>query len=79
MVKNLDAGDIYIKSDLSLHGTAHEIFLRASELIFLEMIPRIIKERPIPSAQTGDPTVFKRRIPAQSKIDNSIQTTKKNV
>ena len=59
--EELDAGLIYLKKDLSLHGTAEEIFLRASDIIFEEMIPVILKEKPEPIAQSGKPTVFKRR------------------
>jgi len=59
--KELDAGPIYLKKDLSLEGTAKEIFLRASDIIFKEMIPVILEEKPVPIAQSGMPTAFKRR------------------
>jgi len=37
--EELDAGLIYLKKDLSLHGTAEEIFLRASDIIFKAQTP----------------------------------------
>ncbi|MFC2132962.1 methionyl-tRNA formyltransferase, partial [Bacteroidota bacterium] len=60
VVKELDAGPIYLKRDLCLHGTAEEIFLRAGN-IFIEMIEKIVRENPIPIIQQGEPVFFKRR------------------
>lgn len=64
----LDAGDIYFKESLKLDGTADEIFIRASEIIFNEMIPEIIKNNIIPYKQVGEIVEFKRRKPSQSEI-----------
>jgi len=58
--KGLDAGDIYLKKDLSLDGTAHEIFIRASKII-KEMIMEIIENDLCPIPQQGEPEFFKRR------------------
>lgn len=66
----LDAGSIYLKKDLSLDGTANEIFRRASKIIFFEMIPFIIKNSPKPVPQKGKVTTFKRRKPKDSDISN---------
>ena len=63
----LDAGHVYSKEPLSLHGTAEEIFLRADALIE-SMIARIVRERPDPLPQTGDPVIFSRRRPQQSNL-----------
>jgi len=63
----LDAGDIYLKEPLSLHGTAEEIFLRADGLIEA-MIKRIVREQPTPQPQRGEATLFQRRKPAQSNL-----------
>ena len=65
----LDAGDIYIKEPLSLHGTAEEIFLRADALIE-QMIQRIFSESPQPKPQQGEAVLFSRRKPAQSNLAN---------
>ena len=63
----LDAGDVYIKEPLSLHGSAEEIFLRADGLIE-QMIERIVRESPAPRPQQGEPVLFSRRKPAQSNL-----------
>ena len=63
----LDAGDVYLKQPLSLHGTAEEIFLRADSLIE-QMIERIVREEPIPQPQQGEPVRFSRRTPDQSDL-----------
>jgi len=68
MVEDFDAGPVYLKRDLSLEGgSAEEIYMRASHLS-AEMIETIITQNPQPIPQTGEPTVFKRRKPAQSAI-----------
>ena len=43
--EGLDAGDVYLKEPLDLHGSAEEIFLRADALIET-MIERIVLEQP---------------------------------
>ena len=68
-VKELDAGPIYLKKDLSLHGTAEEIYQRAG-LIIMEMIKEIISKNITPTPQKGNPTVFKRRKPEESNINH---------
>jgi len=67
MVEELDAGPVYLKEDLSLEGSAEEIFLRSSELS-ARMIRRFLEEKPAPAPQLGQPTAFKRRSPAESLI-----------
>lgn len=67
MTSQLDAGPIYLKRPLSLEGLAEEIFIRASHIV-AEMIGLIISENPQPKEQIGEPTIFRRRTPAQSKI-----------
>ncbi len=64
---DLDAGDVYLKQPLSLHGNAEEIFLRADCLIE-RMIERIVREAPPAMPQQGEPVVFNRRTPAQSNL-----------
>jgi len=67
MDNKLDAGPIYMKLPLSLEGLAEEIFIRASHVI-AEMIRLVITEEPEPKEQIGEPTIFSRRTPTQSKI-----------
>lgn len=66
-VEEVDAGPIYLKRPLSLHGTAEDIYLRASE-VAEKMIVEIIKTNPQPIAQIGEPTFFKRRRPEQGNL-----------
>ena len=63
----LDAGEIYMKKDLSLHGSAQSIFERANDVIF-KMILEIIKLNPLLKKQTGKVYNFKRRTPDMSNI-----------
>ena len=68
----LDAGDVYLKQPLSLHGSAEEIFLRADGLIE-KMIERIVREEPMPSPQQGEPVLFSRRTPGQSNLVSCLE------
>lgn len=65
--KGLDTGPIYMKKDLSLLGTAEEIFIRANSLCE-EMIEKIIEDDLSPKPQVGEPVVFKRRKPEQGNL-----------
>ena len=65
----IDTGDIFFKRELELYGTAEEIFMRASKIIFNDMIPELLNTRPVPRKQEGEVTEFKRRKLEQSKID----------
>ncbi len=72
VVKDLDAGPVYLKKDFCLYGNAEEIYLRAGDLI-INMIDEIIETKPAPVEQVGSPVAFKRRTPDMSnieKIDN---------
>lgn len=69
-VKELDAGGIYLKRNLSLKGSADIIFKEAAKTIFGDIIPYIIKNQPNPTPQKGKVVVFSRRTPAQSSISN---------
>lgn len=67
MTDELDAGPIYLKRPLSLHGSAKEIYARAATEIF-EMIQEVIAQDSEPQPQNGKVTVFPRRTPAQSRL-----------
>jgi methionyl-tRNA formyltransferase len=69
-IEEVDAGPIYLKKSLSLHGAAEEIFLRASKLIE-EMIIEIIKDNPKPVLQKGKSTTFRRRKPADGSLEGA--------
>lgn len=66
-VSEMDAGDIYLKRDLSLLGTAEEILTRASK-IMEEMIFEIVQKNIVPVKQQGEVINFKRRKKAESNI-----------
>lgn len=70
MCDELDAGPVYLKRPLSLLGNAEEIYLRAAE-VSAEMIAAMIADEPTPEAQSGDPVIFRRRTPAESRIEHS--------
>lgn len=67
MTKELDAGPVYQKRDLSLEGNAEEIYIRATYLSS-EMIRDIISTKSEPVLQKGEVVVFKRRTPDQSEM-----------
>ena len=66
-VETIDAGPVYLKEELSLHGTAQEIYIRSNKKIEA-MIKNIIDTNPVPVEQTGQPVFFKRRTPEESDI-----------
>lgn len=63
----VDAGPVYMKRPLSLHGTAEEIYLRAG-VVIEEMIAEIIHSEPSPCEQVGKVVTFKRRRSEESDI-----------
>jgi methionyl-tRNA formyltransferase len=67
VVKELDAGPIYLKKELNLYGNAKEIFLRANSIIE-HMIIEIIVDNLEPKEQIGDIVHFKRRKPKDSNM-----------
>jgi methionyl-tRNA formyltransferase len=69
-VEEMDAGPIYLKKPLSLHGSAEEIFLRASDVIE-SMIVELLEKLPDPLPQQGVPTTFKRRKPEDGNLANA--------
>ena len=67
--QGIDTGPIYLKSKLSLNGTAEEIFKRSSRKIH-KMILKILENQIIPTPQKGEHSIFKRRKPEESNIIN---------
>lgn len=63
----MDTGPVYLRRPLGLDGSAESIYKRATELS-LQMAVEIVRERPEPRPQVGEPVVFRRRRPAQSEI-----------
>lgn len=73
VTKQLDGGPVYMKQPLSLEGSAQEIFVRCSDIIFHEMIPVFLTEKLTPMPQEGEPVVFKRRKPEDGKITSDME------
>lgn len=65
--RGYDTGAIYMQRDLSLYGSAEEIYMRLSNTVF-GMIKDIILNEPTPIKQQGIPVIFKRRQPAESRL-----------
>lgn len=74
-VADMDAGDVYMKQDMTLDGTAEEILRRARDITGA-MIKTIVKENPLPAPQKGEPTVFKRRTPPEGDIAGLTDLTR---
>lgn len=72
----LDGGPVYMKKPLSLEGSAQEIFVRCSDVIFNEMIPRFLEEHLEPVEQTGEPVIFKRRTEKDGEITSDMELDK---
>ncbi|MBI5412970.1 methionyl-tRNA formyltransferase [Candidatus Peregrinibacteria bacterium] len=69
VVKELDAGPVYFKRNLSLNGSASEILTRCSKIVFF-MIQKIIATEPKPVEQNGAVIEFKRRKPEEGDISS---------
>lgn len=77
VTEKLDGGPIYMKHALSLEGSAQEIFVRCSEIIFQKMIPQFLdesREKITPVPQEGEPVIFKRRKPEEGRITSDMKT-----
>lgn len=73
MVRELDSGPVYRKTDLNLEGSAKEIFQRAAPKV-IELVKYIIESEPQPKEQFGKIVTFERRTPEQSEITSSMGT-----
>ena len=72
----LDGGPVYMKKPLTLEGSAQEIFIRCSDVIFSEMIPRFLEEQLEPVEQMGEPVIFKRRTEKDGEITSDMELEK---
>ena len=63
----IDGGPIYLKRNVSLMGSANEIFDRLADVID-QMIIEIVEHNPVPKKQEGEASYFKRRKPSESKL-----------
>lgn len=72
VTKDMDGGPVYLKRNLSLTGSAEEIYRRASGIIFKDMIPYILKNNPVPVPQKGRTVIFNRRSSDESRIPENF-------
>lgn len=68
----IDTGEIFFKYPLNLNGTADEIFMRSSKIIFNKMIPAILNKEYTLKRQEGEVVEFKRRKPEESLIVENL-------
>lgn len=71
----IDTGGIYLKYELSLSGTAKEIFQRTAGVVEV-MICEILDKNLTPHEQIGTVTEFKRRKPSDSNFDSLSEPSK---
>jgi methionyl-tRNA formyltransferase len=67
MVKEVDAGPVYLKEPLDLQGSAQDVFERTANMVY-DMMDEIIKAAPQPLPQAGKEVVFSRRTPEMSEL-----------
>ena len=75
MKKELDAGPIYSKVEISLEGNLSKIFSRINEAIN-KLIKEIINKKIKPKKQLGDPIFFKRLNEKDNEIPSDINIKK---
>ena len=75
MNEGIDAGPVYLKYELDLKGSALDIFKRSASVCF-EMMHKIHIEEITPVEQQGNPTIYKRRTPEESRIPESLSINK---
>lgn len=76
VTSTIDGGPVYMKKPLTLEGSAQEIFVRCSDVIFGEMIPKFLEEQLVPVEQTGAPVLFKRRTEKDGEITSDMELDK---
>lgn len=68
-VKEYDAGKIYLKEDIDISdGSAKEIFIKISNIIFFKMLPQILLNDITPVSQVGEVVNFERRTKEESNL-----------
>ncbi len=72
--EGIDTGDIYLQEDLSLNGSASEIFIRASNIVYERMIPLFLSvEKMISHPQVGEVISFKRRGKKDGEMTSNLE------
>jgi methionyl-tRNA formyltransferase len=68
----VDAGPVYMKRNLCLHGAAEEIYIRSAKIIE-SMIVEIVMNEPEPAQQQGEIVYFARRKLQDGDISGLIE------
>jgi len=69
--KGLDTGDIYLKEDFDISiGSAEEIFIKLSNILFDNMIPKFLSSNLVPKKQSGKIVTFERRTQKESNLES---------
>lgn len=76
VTEEIDGGPVYMKKPLSLEGSAQEIYIRCSDVIFSQMLPAFLAEKIVPVPQTGEPVIFKRRKPEDGRLEGNMEPEK---
>lgn len=67
--EGIDTGGIYLKKPFDIsRGSAEEIYMDMSKVIFEEMIPDLLENPRKEEPQVGKETLFKRRRPEESEL-----------
>ena len=75
MTNELDAGPVYLKLPLSLHGRAEEVYERAMRVAVI-MISTFVFNKMEPTPQYGKPEYFTRRTFQESEIPDDLSLAK---
>ena len=73
-VKEIDAGPIYCMVNLSLDGTADQIYNRADGIIRDKMIPFILAQQPEPCKQKGKVVIFDKWVCTKDDVMRCIDS-----
>lgn len=73
MTEEIDAGPVYCKRELSLDGSAEQIYRRCAELTW-EIISFLVSEEPEPVPQSGEVVNFRRRDRSEGEMSGLSHT-----
>lgn len=73
MTEEIDAGPVYCKRELSLDGSAEQIYRRCAELTW-EIISFLVSEEPEPVPQSGEVVNFRRRDRSEGEMSGLSDT-----
>tara|TARA_B100000579_G_C22835026_1_gene858211 strand:+ start:437 stop:1093 length:657 start_codon:yes stop_codon:yes gene_type:complete len=75
--KKLDSGNLCLKKNLNLDGSAEKILKKIEDIAFKEIKNSLTKKNLIFVKQKGKSSFFRRRYPSESKITNNLDKISK--